>query len=556
MTDSDGDRADLLERARAWAAEDPDPQTRAELEALVETVAADPDGDPARDLADRFAGRLEFGTAGLRGALGAGPNRMNRVVVIRAAAGLAAYLRANGAAPGAPVVIGYDARHNSEVFAADTAAVMVGAGLDAQVLPRPLPTPVLAYAIRKLGCVAGVMVTASHNPPEDNGYKVYLGDGSQIVPPADAEISTSIDAVGALADVPLGKDWTTLDDSVVESYLDDVAAIATAGGPRDITTVYTPLHGVGGESVALVLERAGFPAPHVTEAQAQPDPDFPTVAFPNPEEPGAMDLAMALAADVDADLVVANDPDADRCAVAVPDAHGWRMLRGDEVGALLADCRLRKGVEGVYAASIVSSSLLGRLAASYGQGYAETLTGFKWISRVEGLAFGYEEALGYCVAPDLVRDKDGVSALLCMVELAAELKAEGRTLVDRLDDLAREHGLHATDQLSVRVTDLARIKDAMARLRTTPPARLGGLLVEQVDDLATGTAELPPTDGLRYRLADGARVIVRPSGTEPKIKAYLEVVVPVEGDDVDAARISAAGRLDAIRADLAAAAGL
>ena len=555
MTDSDGDRADLLERARAWAAEDPDPQTRAELEALVETVAANPDGDPARDLADRFAGRLEFGTAGLRGALGAGPNRMNRVVVIRAAAGLAAYLRANGAAPGAPVVIGYDARHNSEVFAADTAAVMVGAGLDAQVLPRPLPTPVLAYAIRKLGCVAGVMVTASHNPPEDNGYKVYLGDGSQIVPPADAEISTSIDAVGALADVPLGKDWTTLDDSVVESYLDDVAAIATAGGPRDITTVYTPLHGVGGESVALVLERAGFPAPHVTEAQAQPDPDFPTVAFPNPEEPGAMDLAMALAADVDADLVVANDPDADRCAVAVPDAHGWRMLRGDEVGALLADCRLRKGVEGVYAASIVSSSLLGRLAASYGQGYAETLTGFKWISRVEGLAFGYEEALGYCVAPDLVRDKDGVSALLCMVELAAELKAEGRTLVDRLDDLAREHGLHATDQLSVRVTDLARIKDAMARLRTTPPARLGGLLVEQVDDLATGTAELPPTDGLRYRLADGARVIVRPSGTEPKIKAYLEVVVPVEGDDVDAARISAAGRLDAIRADLAAAAG-
>ncbi len=556
MTDSDGDRADLLERARAWAAEDPDPQTRAELEALVETVAADPDGDPARDLADRFAGRLEFGTAGLRGALGAGPNRMNRVVVIRAAAGLAAYLRANGAAPGAPVVIGYDARHNSEVFAADTAAVMVGAGLDALVLPRPLPTPVLAYAIRKLGCVAGVMVTASHNPPEDNGYKVYLGDGSQIVPPADAEISTSIDAVGALADVPLGKDWTTLDDSVVESYLDDVAAIATPGGPRDITTVYTPLHGVGGESVALVLERAGFPAPHVTEAQAQPDPDFPTVAFPNPEEPGAMDLAMALAADVDADLVVANDPDADRCAVAVPDAHGWRMLRGDEVGALLADCRLRKGVEGVYAASIVSSSLLGRLAASYGQGYAETLTGFKWISRVEGLAFGYEEALGYCVAPDLVRDKDGVSALLCMVELAAELKAEGRTLVDRLDDLAREHGLHATDQLSVRVTDLARIKDAMARLRTTPPARLGGLLVEQVDDLATGTAELPPTDGLRYRLADGARVIVRPSGTEPKIKAYLEVVVPVEGDDVDAARISAAGRLDAIRADLAAAAGL
>jgi phosphomannomutase len=488
---------------------------------------------------------------------------MNRVVVIRAAAGLAAYLRANGAGPDDSVVIGFDARHNSDVFAADTAAVMIGAGLRALVLPRPLPTPILAYAIRRLGCVAGVMVTASHNPPEDNGYKVYLGDGSQIVPPADEEISACIDAVGALSGVPLGEGWTTLGDDVVESYLDDTAAIATPGGPRDIRIVYTPLHGVGGESVGLVLERAGFPPPHLTDAQARPDPDFPTVAFPNPEEPGAMDLAMALAAEVDADLVVANDPDADRCAVAVPDAHGWRMLRGDEVGALLADCRLRKGVEGVYAASIVSSSLLGRLAASYGQGYAETLTGFKWISRVEGLAFGYEEALGYCVAPDLVRDKDGVSALLCMVELAAELKAEGRGLVDRLDDLAREHGLHATDQLSVRVTDLARIKDAMARLRTTPPATLGGLVVEQVDDLAAGTADLPPTDGLRYRLAEGARVIVRPSGTEPKLKAYLEVVVPVEstaGDggagDVDAARISAAGRLDAIRSDLAAAAGI
>lgn len=555
--------ATLLDQARGWAADDPDDQTRSELEQLVARAEADPDGDDAADLADAFAGRLEFGTAGLRGALGAGPNRMNRVVVIRAAAGLAAYLKAHGAGLDDAVVVGFDARHNSDVFAADTAAVMVGAGLRALVLPRPLPTPVLAYAIRQLGCVAGVMVTASHNPPQDNGYKVYLGDGSQIVPPADEEISAAIDAVGALGSVPLGEGWTTLDDSVVESYLDDVAALATPGGPRELTTVYTPLHGVGGASVAQVLERAGFAAPYETAAQAEPDPDFPTVAFPNPEEAGAMDLAMARAEEVGADLVVANDPDADRCAVAVPGPHGWRMLRGDEVGALLADCRLRKGVEGVYAASIVSSSLLGRLAAAYGQGYAETLTGFKWISRVEGLAFGYEEALGYCVAPDLVRDKDGVSALLCMVELAAELKAEGRTLVDRLDEIARAHGLHATDQLSVRVTDLARIKDAMARLRTTPPSELGGLVVEQVDDLAHGSADLPPTDGLRYRLAEGARVIVRPSGTEPKIKAYLEVVVPVESTaddqasgDVDAARISAAGRLDAIRADLSAAMGL
>ena len=551
--------ADLTARARAWAAEDPDQQTRAELEQLLAAVESDPDGDAARDLADRFDGRLEFGTAGLRGALGAGPNRMNRVVVIRAAAGLAAYLKENGATADDRVVIGYDARYNSDVFAADTAAVMTGAGLQALLLPRPLPTPVLAYAIRKLGCVAGVMVTASHNPPQDNGYKVYLGDGSQIVPPADAEISAHIDAVGALSDVPLGDAGQTLDDTVVDSYLDAMAGLVAPGGPRDIVTVYTPLHGVGGESVKVAMQRAGFPAPHVAAAQAEPDPDFPTVAFPNPEEPGAMDLAMALAAEVGADLVVANDPDADRCAVAVPGPHGWRMLRGDEVGALLADFLLRSGVQGVYACSIVSSSLLGALAEAHEQEHQETLTGFKWIGRVPGLAFGYEEALGYCVAPDLVKDKDGVSALLLVVELAARLKAEGRTLSDRLDDIAREHGLYATDQLSVRVTDLAKIADAMAQLRTSPPGSLGGLRVERVDDLAAGVGGLPPTEGLRYHLAEGARVIVRPSGTEPKIKCYLEVVVPVEpGADggVDAARIAAAGRLDAIRTDLASAAGL
>jgi len=547
--------SELTDRALAWAAEDPDDQTRGELEALVKM--AETDEDAAADLADRFAGRLEFGTAGLRGALGAGPNRMNRVVVIRAAAGLAAYLLDHGHA-GGTVVVGYDARYNSDVFAEDTAAVMVGAGLQAVLLPRPLPTPVLAYAIRKLGCVAGVMVTASHNPPLDNGYKVYLGDGSQIVPPADEGISAAIDAVGALDGVRRSDGWTRLGEDVVESYLSDVGRLVDAGGPRDLTTVYTPLHGVGGETVAVVMERAGFPAPHVAAAQAEPDPDFPTVAFPNPEEPGAMDLALALAAEVGADVVVANDPDADRCAVAVPDAHGWRMLRGDEVGALLGDYLLHAGTQGVYANSIVSSTLLGKLAAAHGQPHEETLTGFKWIGRVEGLAFGYEEALGYCVAPGLVRDKDGVSALLLVVDLAARLKAEGRTLTDRLDDIAREHGLHATDQLSVRVTDLSLIADAMERLRSAPPATLGGLAVERVDDLAEGSADLPPTEGLRFRLAEDARVIVRPSGTEPKIKCYLEVVVPVdaaEEDGVDAARISAAGRLDAIRGDLAAAAG-
>lgn len=552
---------DLLERARAWAAEDPDPVTVAELERLLAA------GDTAA-LADRFDGTLEFGTAGLRGALGAGPRRMNRVVVLRAAAGLAAYLHQTGAAEGASVVIGYDARHNSEVFARDTAEVMTGAGIRAFVLPRPLPTPMLAYAIRDLGCAAGVMVTASHNPPQDNGYKVYLGDGSQIVPPADTDIAACIARVGALADIPRGDAGETLGEDLVERYEATVADLVRDGDPaprRDLTIVYTPLHGVGGTTVQRVLELAGFPAPHEPAAQAEPDADFPTVAFPNPEEPGAMDLAMALAAEVDADLVVANDPDADRCAVALPvgdkalpGPHGWQMLRGDEVGALLAAHLLGKGKEGVYAQSIVSSSLLGKMAASAGQPHQETLTGFKWIGRIPGLAFGYEEALGYCVDPEHVKDKDGVSALLLVCEMAALVKSQGRTLRSVLDDIARTHGLHATDQLSVRFTDLAQIPATMARLREAPPTSLGGLAVERLDDLSLGTPDLPPTDGLRYSLADGARVIVRPSGTEPKIKCYLEVVVPV-GDDpegVDAARIAAAGRLDAIRADVQKAAGL
>ncbi|MGZ6745300.1 MAG: phospho-sugar mutase [Nocardioides sp.] len=547
------DTAVLLDRARAWAAEDPDDQTRAELEAVIAAVEAG--GDPA-DRADRFDGTLEFGTAGLRGELGAGSNRMNRVVVIRAAAGLAAYLRAEGAPREASVVIGYDARHNSDVFARDTAEVMTGAGFRAHVLPRPLPTPLLAYAIRELGCVAGVMVTASHNPPQDNGYKVYLGDGSQIVPPADSGIAAAIAAVGALTDVPRGGAGSVLGDEIVDRYLDTVAGLAE-DGPRDLDIVYTPLHGVGGTSVVQVLETAGFAAPRVVEQQEQPDADFPTVAFPNPEEPGAMDLAMALAESSGADLVVANDPDADRCAAAVPGPHGWRMLRGDEVGALLAHHLLRAGRQGTYATSIVSSSLLGTMARAAGQPYEETLTGFKWIGRVPGLAFGYEEALGYCCDPEHVRDKDGVSALLLLCEIAAGAKAAGRTLLDLLDDIALEHGLHATDQLSVRVTDLGEITAAMQRLRSTPPTSLGGLAVVGVDDLAAGSAALPPTEGLRYRLAEGARVVVRPSGTEPKLKCYLEVVVRVDPEDgVEAARIASVGRLDALRHDVKAAAGI
>ncbi|MCY7396377.1 MAG: phospho-sugar mutase [Nocardioides sp.] len=542
----------LLERARTWAAQDPDPTTTAELDQLVVQVQG---GDQAAlaDLEDRFDGTLEFGTAGLRGALGAGPNRMNRVVVIRAAAGLAAHLRAEGRL--GSVVIGYDARHGSETFARDTARVMTGAGLRALVLPGPLPTPVLAYAIRELDCVAGVMVTASHNPPQDNGYKVYLGDGSQIVPPADAQIAARIAAVGPLGDVPLGAEGTLVGQSVVDGYLDTVAGLA-GDGPRDLDVVYTPLHGVGSATVVQVLETAGFEAPRVVAEQEEPDPDFPTVAFPNPEEPGAMDLAMALAEKHGADLVVANDPDADRCAVAVPTPLGWRMLRGDEVGALLAHHLLSTGHSGVWAASIVSSRLLGTMAAAAGQAYVETLTGFKWIGRVPGLVFGYEEALGYCVDPEHVRDKDGVSALLLVCELAADCKAQGRTLLDVLDDLAVRHGLHATEQVSVRVDDASLIAAAMHRLRDTTPTELGGLVVLGVEDLALGSPALPPTEGLRFRLADGARVIVRPSGTEPKVKCYLEVVVPVAGRDVEAARISAAGRLDALAHDIRGAAGL
>lgn len=544
---------DLLERARAWAAEDPDPVTAAELDRLI--VA-----DDRAELEDRFSGTLEFGTAGLRGALGAGPRRMNRVVVLRAAAGLAAYLHQTGAATdGASVVIGYDARHNSDVFARDTAEVMTGAGLRAFVMPRPLPTPLLAYAIGDLGCVAGVMVTASHNPPEDNGYKVYLGDGSQIVPPADADIAACIAQVGALGDIPRGDGGEILGEEIVERYEASVAGLVGGDGAAraDLRIVYTPMHGVGGTTVQRVLDLAGFPAPHEPPAQAEPDPDFPTVAFPNPEEPGAMDLALALAAEVQADIVVANDPDADRCAVGLPGPHGWQMLRGDEVGALLARCLLDQGKQGVYAQSIVSSSLLGKMAAAAGQPHQETLTGFKWIGRIPGLAFGYEEALGYCVDPAHVKDKDGISALLLVCELAASVKAQGRTLGDVLDDIAREHGLHATDQLSVRFSDLAQIPATMSLLREHPPTSLGGFAVEQVDDLSLGSPELPPTDGLRYRLADQARVIVRPSGTEPKVKCYLEVVVPVEPESgVDAARIAAAGRLDAIRGDVQKAAGL
>ncbi|MFE7650751.1 phospho-sugar mutase [Streptomyces phaeoluteigriseus] len=540
---------DLIARARTWLAEDPDPETRDELAALL-------DAGDVTELTARFTGTLQFGTAGLRGELGAGPMRMNRAVVIRAAAGLAAYLRERGSRDGL-VVIGYDARHKSEAFARDTAAVMTGAGLRAALLPRPLPTPVLAYAIRHLGAVAGVEVTASHNPPRDNGYKVYLGDGSQIVPPADAEIAAEIAAIRSLDDVPRPDGgWEVLDDSVLDAYLARTDAVLSAGSPRTARTVYTAMHGVGKDVLLAAFARAGFPEPVLVAEQAEPDPEFPTVAFPNPEEPGAMDLAFAKARETDPDLVIANDPDADRCAVAVRDGERWRMLRGDEVGALLAAHLVSRGARGTFAESIVSSSLLGRIAEKAGLPYEETLTGFKWIARVDGLRYGYEEALGYCVDPEGVRDKDGITAALLVTELASELKERGRTLLDLLDDLAVEHGLHATDQLSVRVEDLTVIARAMERLRERPPTELAGLAITRAEDLSKGTDKLPPTDGLRYTL-DGARVVVRPSGTEPKLKCYLEVVVPVgSADGLPAAHARAAELLAAVKRDLSAAAGI
>ncbi|WP_329581645.1 phospho-sugar mutase [Streptomyces sp. NBC_01361] len=543
---------ELLARAEAWLAEDPDPETREELAKLIESADT-----PA--LAERFAGTLQFGTAGLRGELGAGPMRMNRSVVIRAAAGLAAYLKSKGEAGGL-VVVGYDARHKSADFARDTAAVMTGAGLRAAVLPRPLPTPVLAFAIRHLGAVAGVEVTASHNPPRDNGYKVYLGDGSQIVPPADAGIAAEIAAIRTLHDVPRpDSGWETLGEDVLEAYLARTDAVLSPDSPRTARTVYTAMHGVGKDTLLAAFARAGFPEPTLVAEQADPDPDFPTVAFPNPEEPGAMDLAFATAGEAAPDLIIANDPDADRCAVAVKDNEDWRMLRGDEVGALLAAHLVARGARGVFAESIVSSSLLGRIAEAAGLPYEETLTGFKWIARVDGLRYGYEEALGYCVDPEGVRDKDGITAALLVTELASTLKEDGRTLLDALDDLAVAHGLHATDQLSVRVEDLTIIAEAMTALRETPPTELAGLPVVQAEDLTHGTATLPPTDGLRYTL-DGeyrARVIVRPSGTEPKLKCYLEAVIPVaDRSDLPSARAEGTRVLNAIKQDLSAAAGI
>ncbi len=546
-----------LERAvAAWSAQDPDPDTRAALERLL-TAAAGGDRAAAEELADAFAGQLQFGTAGLRGALGPGPNRMNRVLVGQAAAGLATYLIDQGLA-GGRVIVGFDARHKSDAFARDTAQIMAGAGFEALITPGPLPTPVVAFGIRHFGCVAGVVVTASHNPPQDNGYKVYLGDGSQIVPPADAEIAARIEEVSKhdLADVPRSDDYETLGNELVEAYLDRIESLVPPAAPRALSWAYTPLHGVGAAVVEQAVARAGFAPAAVVDAQAAPDPDFPTVSFPNPEEPGAIDLALDLGRELDADLVIANDPDADRCAVAAPIDGSWRMLRGDELGALLGDDALRRGVAGTYACSVVSSTLLGTMARAYDQPFATTLTGFKWIGRVPGLAFGYEEAIGYCVDPAAVPDKDGISTLVAVLRLAAELKAAGSTLAERLDAIEQTYGVHATGQWAVRVEDLSIITDAMARLRSGPPSHLAGEPVE-VTDLALGSPDLPPTDGILLAGA-AVRVVVRPSGTEPKLKCYLEArrSLAESREDLTASRGAAAQVLDRLRSDIATALGL
>jgi phosphomannomutase len=560
--------AELRAEAERWISEDPDERDRAELRALLD----DGGEAAAADLADRFRGRLEFGTAGLRGAIGAGPNRMNRAVVRAATAALAGWLASHGGPEMAQggVVIGCDARRRSDEFSEEAARVLAGAGIRAQLLPPRQPTPLLAFAVRHLRAAAGIMITASHNPPADNGYKLYLGDGAQIIPPVDKQIAGAIDRLGDLSQVPVAPVDSALiarlGDEIARAYLDAIVAavpgpVAPGGNPPGLRVVYTPLHGVAAGLALRAFERAGFGLPQVVAAQAEPDPGFPTVAFPNPEEPGALDLALAQARDTGADLVIANDPDGDRLAVAVPDAAapgGWRALTGDQVGGLLGAYLLDRASgpapsARLVATTVVSSTLLAKVAAAAGVRYAETLTGFKWIVRAADGApgarfvFGYEEALGYAVTP-VVRDKDGMSAALALLSLAAAARAAGQSLLDRWDALEAAHGVHLTAQVTLPTRAPAQV---MSRLRARPPDTVADLPVTAITDLAEGARGLPPSDVLTYHLA-GARVVIRPSGTEPKIKAYLEVVEPVAGGSLAAARAAAAGRLTPLRSAVAA----
>ncbi|MGG7452162.1 phospho-sugar mutase [Plantibacter auratus] len=558
----------LLATAEAWLAQDPDDETRAELAGLVERARVSDDVAVA-ELHDRFDTRLQFGTAGLRGRIEAGSNRMNRVLVSQAAAGLAAYLieqAPEGVTPS--VVIGYDGRKNSAVFASDTAELMAGAGVRAILLPRLLPTPVLAFAVRFFDASAGVMVTASHNPPADNGYKVYLGGehhGSQIVSPADAAIAAHIGRIAETAlvqDLPRSDGFEIAGEDVVDAYVAETAAVAPAPAGSQLRVVYTAMHGVGWETTRRVLETAGYPAPELVTEQIDPDPTFRTVSFPNPEEPGALDLSFATARAVGADIIIANDPDADRLAIAIPDdaaPSGFRRLTGNEVGLLLgwraaqaASAALDGDAapEGTLACSIVSSPALRIVAEAHGLEFRETLTGFKWISRTPGMIFGFEEALGYLVNPGTVRDKDGISAAVAFLGLATASAQAGESVAGLLDRFADTFGSFGSDQISIRYAELSRIGEVMSGLRALPPTELAGARVTRIDDLADGFEALPPSDVLRVWLDDGTRVMIRPSGTEPKLKVYVDV----QSADGDAAERAATvtARLAALRTDLTA----
>jgi phosphomannomutase len=511
----------LLAEVRAWIEDDPDPQTAAQLTALL---AAEDEVALRR----YFAGFLEFGTAGLRGPLGPGPSCMNQAVVGKTAAGIVAFMKERSLTS---VVIGRDARHGSEVFENISAEIFSGAGLKVSVLPRPLPTPVLAFAVNELGADVGVMVTASHNPRSDNGYKVYLGGtvdgvtyrGSQIISPADKQISAHIQSIESLKSMPRGSSWQILDEDIVEKYVERTKVLAPR--PAELKIVYTAMHGVGTKTLQRVFHRAGFPSLILVQSQAQPDPDFPTLPFPNPEEPGALDLALESAKAFDADLVIANDPDADRCSVAIKEHDlTWRALRGDEIGAILGEVIAKNAQSGTLANSIVSSSILSKIAAHHQLNFEETLTGFKYIAKIPNLIFGYEEAIGFCVDSQTVNDKDGVSAALLMAQIATDLKSEGKTLNDLLDEIWETYGFHATEQISIRVSDLALISTLMNKLRTQTITEIAGFKVLSKDDLAKPTNSLPATDGLRFNLEKKIRIIIRPSGTEPKIKCYIEVV--------------------------------
>ncbi len=510
-----------------WIADDPDPATAHQLAVLLEQ-------EDEGALRKFFNGFLEFGTAGLRGPIGPGPSCMNRAVVGRTAAGLASYMKKRGMSS---VIIGRDARHGSEDYTFETAEIMSGAGMKVFILPRPLPTPVLAFATSYLKCDVGIMVTASHNPPQDNGYKVYIGpsaDGinyaaSQIINPTDQFIATEIAAVSALRDQPRGTKWTVLDDHVVDEYIKRTAALAPR--PSDLKIVYTAMHGVGTETVKKVFSQAGFNNLILVDEQCNPDPDFPTVAFPNPEEPGAIDLALAKARATSADLVIANDPDADRCAAAINDpVLGWRMLRGDELGIIFGEWIARTKPRGTIGNSIVSSSALRKICGHYGVNFQEVLTGFKWLAKIEDLAFGYEEAIGYAVDSETVNDKDGISAAIFLAQVATDLTNQGQTVTDLLNEVWTRHGFHGTEQISIRVSDMGSIARLLTTLRQNPPREIAGRAVKSPDDLAAPKDGLPPTDGLRIWLDGDIRVIVRPSGTEAKMKCYIEVITATSAE--------------------------